>query len=336
MLEFWATWCGPCVEAIPHINQLAEQFKAEPIDLVTVTDEEEPLVRRFLGAHPMKGLIGIDKGGRTWQAFDLTFLPTTVLIDAKGRLAAITSPSHVDAGVLKKLIAGERIDLPLPIGLERSDGPSAGSAGPGALLRAILRQSAEKDDDISCEDGKLTIQGASLRTILSRVYSLPPHRILEPESLDAQSYDALIERSGATPAELFETLRLLLPAALNVKIGSEAKLVPVLILSVPAGNTIKLKKSAATIREESGGPGFLRFTDTPLSHLAAAIQHELRRDVVDETAVSAPYDLNLHWNPGQPESILSAVETQLGLSIVPGERPMTFVTVRKNASPDVK
>jgi thiol-disulfide isomerase/thioredoxin len=47
VLEFWATWCPPCREAIPHLNELAEQFKDSPIDFISLTPESEETVDGF-------------------------------------------------------------------------------------------------------------------------------------------------------------------------------------------------------------------------------------------------------------------------------------------------
>jgi thiol-disulfide isomerase/thioredoxin len=44
ILELWATWCGPCVAAIPHPNDLADQFKDSPVVFLSVTDEEPVVV----------------------------------------------------------------------------------------------------------------------------------------------------------------------------------------------------------------------------------------------------------------------------------------------------
>ncbi|MGA2870240.1 MAG: TlpA disulfide reductase family protein, partial [Verrucomicrobiota bacterium] len=41
VLEFWATWCGPCIKAIPRLNDLAEQFKGKPVVFISVTSENE-------------------------------------------------------------------------------------------------------------------------------------------------------------------------------------------------------------------------------------------------------------------------------------------------------
>src|ERR1039457_5194390 len=60
VLEFWATWCGPCVKAIPHLNDLAEQFKDKPVVFISVTSENEDVVRIFLKNHPMKTWVGLD------------------------------------------------------------------------------------------------------------------------------------------------------------------------------------------------------------------------------------------------------------------------------------
>jgi len=39
VLEFWATWCGPCIAAIPHLNDLAAKFENRPVVFLAVTDE---------------------------------------------------------------------------------------------------------------------------------------------------------------------------------------------------------------------------------------------------------------------------------------------------------
>ena len=59
VLEIWATWCGPCVGAIPHLNELAEKFKDRPIVFLSVTNEEPAVVEGLLKKRPISGLVGI-------------------------------------------------------------------------------------------------------------------------------------------------------------------------------------------------------------------------------------------------------------------------------------
>src|SRR5205823_5493660 len=59
VLEFWATWCAPCIAAIPHLNAVAES-KPENVVFVAITDEPEDRVRPFLVKHPMSSFIGLD------------------------------------------------------------------------------------------------------------------------------------------------------------------------------------------------------------------------------------------------------------------------------------
>src|SRR5215471_10614976 len=60
VLEFWATWCAPCVEQIPHLNKLAEQFKNNNALFLSVTDEDAATVSAFTAKRPIAGWIGID------------------------------------------------------------------------------------------------------------------------------------------------------------------------------------------------------------------------------------------------------------------------------------
>src|SRR5262245_41452281 len=54
VIDFWATWCSPCVEAIPHFNQMAKELADQPIVFIAVTDDEETRLNEFLKSTPIK------------------------------------------------------------------------------------------------------------------------------------------------------------------------------------------------------------------------------------------------------------------------------------------
>jgi hypothetical protein len=131
------------------------EFKNEPIDFVAITGEDETLVQRFLGNHPVDGLVAIDADGRTMKAFGLMFLPSTVLIDAEGNLAAITNPDHADAAALRNLIAGETI----------------------LTARAHWRRQPR------CAEASRRSLTSALRAASSRSKAPPPSELLDPLNL---------------------------------------------------------------------------------------------------------------------------------------------------------
>src|SRR6185437_1258307 len=114
VLEFWATWCGPCVKAIPHLNELVEQFKDKPVVFISVTSENEDVVRVFLKNHPIKASILLDDFERLNKAFHVAAIPHTVIVDASGHIAAIAHPADLQAGNLEEILAGKKSSLPAP------------------------------------------------------------------------------------------------------------------------------------------------------------------------------------------------------------------------------
>ncbi|MEL6795988.1 MAG: redoxin domain-containing protein, partial [Planctomycetota bacterium] len=81
VLEFWATWCGPCIAAIPHLNELAESYvDADDVIFLSVTAEPVELVNEFRAKREMKSWIGHDLDRDTLDAFDVRGIPSTILI----------------------------------------------------------------------------------------------------------------------------------------------------------------------------------------------------------------------------------------------------------------
>lgn len=96
VLNFWASWCAPCVKEFPYFLRLAEEFPDDVVFVGLSSDHDMSAMNRFLSkmsyAHPkqMEGrniLIALDEGGKiTRDQFQTYRLPETIIIDPKGRM----------------------------------------------------------------------------------------------------------------------------------------------------------------------------------------------------------------------------------------------------------
>ena len=111
LLDFWATWCGPCREALPHVRELAKKFQGQPLVILSVSlDSDEDKWKEFVAANGMTWLQYRD-GGFTSplsKMFAVAAIPHTFTIDADG----VLQDEHIgDAsieGKIKKLVAHAR------------------------------------------------------------------------------------------------------------------------------------------------------------------------------------------------------------------------------------
>ena len=109
LIDFWATWCGPCREALPHIRSIAKKFDGQPFVVISISlDKDEAKWKDFVAKNGMTWLQyrnGAGFEGNIAKQFSVTAIPATFTIDADG----VLEDQHVgDAdieGKLKKLVA---------------------------------------------------------------------------------------------------------------------------------------------------------------------------------------------------------------------------------------
>jgi thiol-disulfide isomerase/thioredoxin len=82
-LNFWATWCGPCVEELPNIRKLQETVKNDAIAFVLVSDEDRATIETFAKKKPM-ALPVFHAEGKSPPLFATNGIPTTFIIDPAG------------------------------------------------------------------------------------------------------------------------------------------------------------------------------------------------------------------------------------------------------------
>ncbi|MEW5976304.1 MAG: TlpA disulfide reductase family protein [Acidobacteriota bacterium] len=89
IVDFWATWCGPCREEIPHLNELYSELKGKGLEIVGIsmdtdgTDGVKDFAREFRIQYPI--VMGDEKVAESFGG--LIGLPTTFVIDRQGKVA---------------------------------------------------------------------------------------------------------------------------------------------------------------------------------------------------------------------------------------------------------
>jgi Thiol-disulfide isomerase and thioredoxins len=108
LIDFWATWCGPCREALPHMRSIAHKFEGQPFVLLSINlDKDATKWRDFVAKNDMTWTQCHQDGfdGNVAKLFNVRAIPSTFSIDADG----VMEDQHVgDAnieGKLKKMIA---------------------------------------------------------------------------------------------------------------------------------------------------------------------------------------------------------------------------------------
>ncbi len=131
LIDFWATWCGPCREALPHIREIAKKFQGQPFVVLSVSlDSDGAKWKDFVAKNEMTWLQYRDGrfDGPIAKLFSVDAIPATFSIDADG----VLEDQHVGDGSidgkLKKMIArAVEIENAKPAPPDRSQAPVNGN-----------------------------------------------------------------------------------------------------------------------------------------------------------------------------------------------------------------
>lgn len=106
LLDFWATWCAPCREEIPMLNELQATYGDRGLRILAISDEDAEVIRDFVEKYEVSylNLVGTEDVSEEYQVLGL---PTAYLVDGEGRIIDSflgPKPHHVLVDRIKELL----------------------------------------------------------------------------------------------------------------------------------------------------------------------------------------------------------------------------------------
>ena len=361
VVEFWATWCGPCIANMPHMNELTEALAGEEIVFVNVSDESAEVVEPFLERRPIAGWVGLDEGGDALKAYGITGIPHTVVIGRDGNVAGRGYPAQLSEAELRKALAGEpmtwgqqRVEDPEEIAAQaaiakqqyleqrrgsgfmpgRFSGEGLIDPMPRPIVQVIFRPALSPDiagdGSMSRGDGTIafTQQAATPEEIAGAIYS---NRILfEAPAVDGE---ALYDMAVIAPTNAM--MRQLAASAFEEGLGLRSETVEreVSVQRLVVIDDAKFADAAAkapgypsATYGEADGKTTMTLEAYPLQNVAANIEHYLKSPVLVDGDASAAVDLDVTFRPDDAASIDEALAA-FGLGLKEASETLTFTRV---------
>jgi len=341
VLEFWATWCAPCIESIPHLNQLVASLDPAKFQFISIDDEDPKIVRAFLARKHMSGWVGTDTSSAVFAGYEVKSRPTTIVVDANGRIVAATVLDSLNAADLQSVAEGRSVRFKPAMEITASSSPSAAGAATRPLFAVSLSNAApdEKFSTIRHPPTGTDILGADADYLFTEAYSPVTNRLVLKCTLPDGRYDLRTEFVGVPDSVTSSVIREAILSGLRLRVQPKTVTTNAYILRATSESKKLLTPSSFAGKQLRGYfNGGLRIMNGTMDDLAYELATGLESPVVNDTGLDGKFDVQLKFKERDPDSVKAALKNVLGMELVQGSQQMSLtvleVSKQEEAEPD--
>ena len=351
ILEFWATWCGPCIPALSHLDELKTKFAGQ-LEVIAITDEEPKRLNVFLSRKPDNLLHIIDSSRELAKYFPHRAIPFSVIIDQEGTIRAMTDPAEITEQVISDLIDGR----PLRLSNRRNDSvlgldelKMMFNPSPEVGYEFNLQPGSGKEMAASIEynrgewgNRRFTMFNLPIMAIYAQAYQKIPNsieyvnvpeaeRAYSKQALDVYCLDVIVPKGKEE--DLFPYMQRKL-AELNMG-GYKAEIITkkVNVFEIYVQDPSKVERIVS--KSDQVGPVMFRpqsyhRKNSSMKDFIRNIQELFNRPVLDKTNLDGKYDIDFEVGLEEgPEAIKRELE-KLGLAYRRTKNEIEILQISKN------
>jgi len=329
VLEFWATWCSPCVASLPHLNQLVASLDPAKFQFISIDDEDLKAVQTFLTRKKMSGWVGVDASDGVFHRYGIVARPTTIIVDGNGKIVAVTDIDSLSAADLRAVAAGKSPVFKPAMEITETTVPS--SPGAGHTLFSVSASKASPDAKTAIVKHPPTgwdLLGESADSLLTDVFNTFGNRYVLKDPLPEGRFDLRVNSLDAPQSVVDSVVRQSVLAALHLQIQPKTVTRPAYILRATDASKQLLSPSASThgVKRGCWHGKFLLMNGT-MDDLAYILATGLENPVVNETGIDGAYDARFEVTGGGVDSLNAVLKKTMGLELVPGKQEMSITVL---------
>ncbi len=315
ILEFWATWCGPCIPAMKKLDSLQKNFEDE-LKIITISSENKERLRKFIKSSNTSLRVVSDTSHSA--NFKYKIIPHSIIIDKYGIVRAITNPENITKEVLNNLISYNTIDLDLKDDFYRDPNSKV------KIITSIANQDYRIElkgydqekrggykplKDTEGNDNGIELWNSTIPRLYQTLFEVAsPSRIVYRDSLSKSDfpyqkehqYNLTIEVSN----EYLNDWRQIGIEFLNENFDVNARMSTDSLACYVLENSDNIISESNLDQSEFGfrGPS-LSAKKIKMPQLAEYLENFTSIPVLDKTNLKGEYDIELEWQPEDPETL---------------------------------
>lgn len=337
VLDFWATWCGPCITSFPKMSSLQKEFEGR-IKIIAVTDEKEERINAFLKNRPQDFAIALDGDRSLNTYFKHRTIPHYVILDKNKVVKAIVNADFITSENMNKLLLGETITF-----TEKKENTDFDESLPFNPTQKELiyqttllpfNQDAGAMSNTGARGGnRMFALNLTYPSMLRMAFAYPYNRTKE-HFKDPSKYSFRPENQFCYemifPDHLrekrLELMKQEILAVSGITARIETILTDVYLLQKIPGTSVQIPTST----QKPDPNAFIRYGEgitlqgQPMSHLANYYEEVMQLPVLDETGYDKVYDIVVKWyEENRPQGLEEL--TKYGLQLKKTQRPIPFL-----------
>jgi len=340
VLEFWATWCGSCLIAMPHLSSLQKKF-ADKLQVIAISSESEQRIGAFLKSRPSNLWFAVDTGETISKVFPHQLIPHTVVISPLGEVLAYTNPEAVTTLVLDSILAGKKIHLPRkadvifdsPEALMKKVFPLDSIEKSRFLMQQEIKGapgfSTTYPSDSTYNGKRITAINLGISALYSLAYGNVPYKRVVDKTAGSDKAAYCMDIIVKDKNDLLSTLQAELLKRFDIQARMEVQQKTVHVLRiVDAGKFSTVPKNLNGNRTYYSRHGEIDQQGITMEDFARYLESygTGKLLVVNETGNNNKFDIKFSFRPEDPET-LTAILEGMGLALVKEQRSVDILNI---------